>query len=303
MQARSEQKWQSYSDYYRASAYSAFPQEHRVSPGKMPCSMLLADVGPHDYHDPVVPELIISSLLEIATPGAVSWNFGSGWSHKDWTPGSFFALPPNTESDWKADCSRRVLMMVVPTKTIKRVLGTSTPASLGDAFAPLSNDAWQDPLLETLMMKLWEVSHGKRLTDYLLADGLLTTMLSLLLQRAGTVELNQKISLSPIRLKRVFDFAESNVEENIDVVDMARVAGLSSRHFGRAFTLEVGETPHRWLMQKRIERAKDLLLNSDLDCMSIADKCGFASQSHLTVAMKNQVGITPSRWRQLNRPN
>ncbi|WP_341858098.1 hypothetical protein [Sinorhizobium medicae] len=47
-------------------------------------------------------------------------------------------------------------------------------------------------MLETLMMKLWEVSHGKRLTDYLLADGLLTTMLSLLLQRAGTVELNQK---------------------------------------------------------------------------------------------------------------
>ncbi|WP_394890461.1 helix-turn-helix domain-containing protein [Mesorhizobium sp. AaZ16] len=265
--------------------------------------MMLAEIGPHDYVDPDVPELVLSFPLEIVKPGQVLWNVGDGWNKRAWTPGSFFALPPNTASAWKAECTRRLLLMVVPTSTLKRVFGTSTPASFGDAFLPLSTDTFEDPFLQSLMLKLWQVSKASLRTDYLLADGLLTTMLSMLLQRAGTAEFNQKIALSPSRLKRVFEFVEAEIEESINVVDMARVAGLSSRHFGRAFALEIGETPHHWLMQKRIDRAKLLLLNSDFDCMTIAAKCGFASQSHLTVAMKNQVGVTPTRWRQFNRQN
>ncbi|MCX4173724.1 MULTISPECIES: helix-turn-helix domain-containing protein [Paraburkholderia] len=293
-------KWKSYADYFKVAAYSEFPQEHRSSPGRMQCKMVQTDLGPHNYCDPDVPDLVISSHLEMLNPGETSWNFGSGWSRGVWTPGSIFAMPPNIQSDWRAECARRALLLIVPTGTLKRVFGPSTPVDLQEAFIPLSQDIWSDPFLQSLMIKLWEASQHYRHTDYLLADGLLITILSVLLQRAGVSDRPDKIALSPRKLKRVSEFVEEKMQEKIDVLDMATVAGLSSRHFGRAFTQEVGVTPHRWLMQKRVNRAKDLLLRSELDCLSIAERCGFASQSHLTVAMKKQIGITPSEWRQLN---
>lgn len=302
MQTTADAKWLNYADYFKASAYSGFPQEHRVSPGRMRCTMVLAELGPHDYHDPDVPELVVSSPLEILRPGETAWNFGGGWSREIWTPGCVFAIPPHASSSWKADCARRVLLLIVPVSTLKRVFGTSTPPDLKAAFTPLSKATWRDPFLQSLMIRLWEASQRDRNTDYLLADGLLTTILSLLLQRAAVSDLPQKVAISPGKLRRLLEFVDENMEECINVDSMARVAGLSGRHFGRAFTKELGVTPHRWLMQRRVERAKALLLESDLDCTSIASRCGFASQSHLTVAMKTHLGTTPTLWRRVNDP-
>lgn len=294
------EKWPGYAQFYR-SEYGNFSQQHRQSPGKMPCRMILSDIGPHQYSDPEVPELVIGSHLEVVKPGRVAWSFGNGWSKQAWAPNTLVALPPNTPSTWKADCERRALIVVIPVGTLRRVLGASSPMDFTEAFAPLARDTWTDPFLQALLLKLWDVSHSQRRTDYLVADGLLTTVLGLLAQRAGTVDLHRKVALSPKSLGRVIDFATARLEERIDVLDMANVAGLSERHFSRAFTQETGETPHRWLMRQRIDKAKSLLLNSDLDCMVIAIQCGFASQSHLSVAMKQHVGMGPSAWRKLNR--
>ncbi|MEI9402577.1 AraC family transcriptional regulator [Mesorhizobium argentiipisi] len=295
--------WNSFADYFRAAAYSSFPQEHRTSPGRLRCRMVLAEFGPHSYDDPDVPDLVISSPLEIIKPGETSWNFGSGWSRGVWTPGSLFAMPPHHRSDWRADGVRRALLLIVPTETLRRVFGVSTPANLQEAFVPLSKDIWQDNLVHSLIVKLWEASERNRNTDYILADGLLTTLLSILLQRAATSDMPQKIVLSPFKLKRVSDFVDGNLDQSITVRDLATVSGLSGRHFARTFTQETGLSPHRWLMQRRISSATRLLVESDLDCGSIAEMCGFASQSHLSVAMKSHLGVTPIFYRRGNKPD
>jgi AraC family transcriptional regulator len=86
--------------------------------------------------------------------------------------------------------------------------------------------------------------------------------------------------------------------------DLDRVAGacrLPVGRFLRAFHQTTGMPPHRWLRGFRVERAKDLLLNSTLALAQIAYDCGFSGQSHFTRVFGEAVGITPGAWRRARR--
>ena len=78
---------------------------------------------------------------------------------------------------------------------------------------------------------------------------------------------------------------------------IARDCGLSVSHFSRAFRRSTGLAPHRWLMKRRIEVAKDLMLAEPMPLAQVAVACGFADQSHFTRAFASLIGLTPARWR------
>ena len=77
--------------------------------------------------------------------------------------------------------------------------------------------------------------------------------------------------------------------------------GLSVSQFARGFKQSTGCPPHRWVLQRRIERAQDLLLTSDKTLPEIASACGFGDQSHLTAAFGQVVGTAPGLWRRIKR--
>ena len=144
------------------------------------------------------------------------------------------------------------------------------------------------------MNRLWESSAGHEAADDDLADGLLISILSQLLIRAGTnLQPDTAIALPQWRLKQVKEFVYSNLGSEIGLDHLAAAAGLSRRHFARSFYQELGETPHRWLMQARLERAKELLASTSAFICEIAESCGISSQSHLTAALKQSAGMTP----------
>ncbi len=80
------------------------------------------------------------------------------------------------------------------------------------------------------------------------------------------------------------------------MVSLAEMAGLSVRHFSRAFRDEIGETPHRWLMTQRVEHAMTLLKADHLPLAEIASACRVSSQSHFTRVFRQVTGETPRRW-------
>jgi AraC-like DNA-binding protein len=87
------------------------------------------------------------------------------------------------------------------------------------------------------------------------------------------------------------------LDENIRLSDMAYECGLSVSHFTRAFRKSFGIPPYRWLLERRIERAKALLASSDLPIVDIAIRCGFSDQTAFTRAFGRIVGDSPGRWR------
>lgn len=93
------------------------------------------------------------------------------------------------------------------------------------------------------------------------------------------------------------EFIRRNLARELCVADIAAAVGLSANHFSQGFKKVTGVTPHRWLMQARIDAAKDHLRNSDLTLKAVADACGFVDQSHFTKVFSRETGMTPAVWR------
>jgi AraC-like DNA-binding protein/PAS domain-containing protein len=107
--------------------------------------------------------------------------------------------------------------------------------------------------------------------------------------------------LSPIRTQRICQYIASNLDQNIPLETLAQMAGLSVHHFSRAFKQSMGMPPHGYILQRRIERAQDMLRNTRHPLSEIASLAGFSDQSHLTRHFRRMTGLLPSDMRRAQR--
>ncbi len=107
--------------------------------------------------------------------------------------------------------------------------------------------------------------------------------------------------LSPSAERRCLDLMHSRLAEDISVVELANEARLSPFHFTRMFTKSVGMSPRAYLVQLRIQRACDLLQNSDLSVLEIALDVGYASSQVLARVFHKHMKLTPSDYRSATR--
>lgn len=89
---------------------------------------------------------------------------------------------------------------------------------------------------------------------------------------------------------------------NISASALAKACNLSRGHFTRSFKQTVGVPPHRWLQERRIEKAKELLATDDCRLADVAVKCGFTDQAHFSRVFKLMTNYTPFSWRRIVRP-
>lgn len=101
-------------------------------------------------------------------------------------------------------------------------------------------------------------------------------------------------------MHKVFAFIEVNMSEPIRLQDIANAAALSPFHFSRAFKKAKGITPMRYVLICRVNAAKKMLENPDIQQASISYACGFSSDSHLCTAFKSITGMTTTAWRKLS---
>jgi AraC family transcriptional regulator len=104
--------------------------------------------------------------------------------------------------------------------------------------------------------------------------------------------------LSPRQQARTFELIDARLHGDLSVEEIARHCELSPSRFTYTFKRTTGVTPHRWLTQRRVDRAKDLLRrNSRMPLAQVALACGFADQSHFTHVFTSVVGAAPGEWR------
>ena len=99
--------------------------------------------------------------------------------------------------------------------------------------------------------------------------------------------------------KRVLEYAEANLGRGLTLRELAGVVQLSVHHFVRVFRKTMGVTPYQYLMERRVERAKDLLRDTHAGLAEVALSSGFGSQSHFTSAFHRAVGATPAEFQRL----
>lgn len=104
-------------------------------------------------------------------------------------------------------------------------------------------------------------------------------------------------ALDKRRLSRVKDFIEANIERNMKLEELAKIACLSPYHFARAFKASTGVAPHQYMMNQKLDLAKALLSDDNYKLIEVAFKSGFANQAHFTRAFKRATGTTPGEFR------
>ena len=106
-----------------------------------------------------------------------------------------------------------------------------------------------------------------------------------------------KGGLASWQIRRVAEHVEAWLAGPVTVETLAEIVRLSTGHFCRAFKVSVGETPHNFLIRRRVRRAQSLMLRTRDPLSQIAIACGLTDQAHLTRLFRRRVGETPLNWR------
>ncbi len=101
--------------------------------------------------------------------------------------------------------------------------------------------------------------------------------------------------------RRAIEILDAHINGDIAQAALAHACGMSPSHFARSFRVSMGMAPHRWLLHRRIEKAKSEMRNTQASLAAIALSCGFADQSHFTRVFTRHAGISPGAWRRSTR--
>jgi AraC-like DNA-binding protein len=102
--------------------------------------------------------------------------------------------------------------------------------------------------------------------------------------------------LAPWQLRRVTDYLAAHLADDVPLQTLSDLVKLSRSYFSRAFKISTGLAPHQWLLQARIGKAKQLLLETDRPLAQIAIDVGFADQAHFTRTFRREAGESPGAW-------
>jgi AraC family transcriptional regulator len=128
------------------------------------------------------------------------------------------------------------------------------------------------------------------------ADALLRE-LELAHPRLDVVKAATRTGLAPWQIRKVKIHLESHLGSRIITQDLASIAGLSPFHFSRAFRDSFGDSPHRYILRRRIEHSQGLMLSTKASLADIALECGLVDQAHFGKLFRRLVGETPGAWR------
>lgn len=156
-----------------------------------------------------------------------------------------------------------------------------------------------DPLVQAISTAL-----NMEDVDLLYAETLFQALSAHLLKRYSSHSESCRLlspshtGLSALKLGQVRDYIEAHLQDAIRLEDLAGTVSLSRYHFCRLFKQSVGTSPYQYILQQRVEKARQLLRRQELSLVDVALASGFASQSHFSRHFHQQVGVTPKVYRQ-----
>jgi AraC family transcriptional regulator len=162
---------------------------------------------------------------------------------------------------------------------------------------------FEDSNLKATLLKLQSVLDGSSIDDYAYAETLGLLLLWELKHFADPrhSQLNPvRGGLTAIQLRRVKEFVDARISNDVTITDLAALLGLSQFHFIRAFKDSVGLSPYQYVLTERVNRARDLLSKRDLSVADVALAVGFSDASQLNRVFRKLVGVTPTAFRREN---
>jgi AraC family transcriptional regulator len=156
-----------------------------------------------------------------------------------------------------------------------------------------------DPLLYHLGVELSNELRSGNPHGALYTESLTNTLTLYLLRHYSTGRVVRNLSrsrLTAAQLRMVDEYIHAHLDQKFSVADLATCLHLSVSHFEYLFRATTHRPPYRYVLERRLERARLLLAHSRLSVAEVAHQCGFSSQSHFTAQFTRQIGISPARF-------
>ena len=214
-------------------------------------------------------------------------------------PGSLTLVPAGTAYVWQTEGPIAFAHLYVPPRALERAVEADCRSGRGVSLVDGVGlqDPWLEPVLRSMLA---EIATGNAASSLLL-DSLHESFMLRLARRHSSAPVGHHErnidSLSPLKLRRVLDYVEAHLAEDMTLADLAAVATISAFHFSRAFRLATGASPYRYVIQRRIECARVLLLTGTASLETIRLACGFSSRRQFAVMFKKAQGCGPKRFR------
>lgn len=214
----------------------------------------------------------------------------------DRRPYEYIVTPPNFPLVGESTGAPEVLVFVFAFEAIK----PSVAAAL---------QVKEDMLEQRVIIgdpKPFTTELAQRIRRHMLVHGMssdyLRSLCFLLLVEMMRVPPNQRQSarggkLDDAVLKMVLNYIDANLNDDLSLDKLAELSGVLTHQFARAFKSKVGESPHHYVLLRRLNNARNLLTDTDHTIADIAYESGFSSQSHMTTTFKKEIGITPAQLR------
>lgn len=221
-----------------------------------------------------------------------------GWSN----PGTVNLTPPNVEATWQASGPSRAIVLFIPDAFLSRVVEEhwdTDPRNVEIIPQFLTHDS----VIQSVATRLALEAQSGSLSDRLYSESACEFLAHHLIHSYSTLSApTPRVSggLPGRRLKVILDYIEDNLAQPIALRQLAELAGISTRHFERAFRQAIGVPPHAYVVKQRIARAQNLLVSEPrLTIDEIAVRAGFSSSSHLSSTFRRQTGCSPMAFRRL----
>ena len=205
--------------------------------------------------------------------------------------GDFDLVPAGCEGFWEDDLPVDLVSIRLAPELVDGVaeaLAADGPAALSPKLT--ARDPFVSQIVAALQAELAAPEPAARLA----IDGMATALTTRLLQDFAARPLAGRQTLSKPKLRRLVDYVEANIEADLGLAELAAVAGVSVPHLTVLFRRTMGQSLHRYVIERRVSRAREQLLAGETSIARVALDAGFAHQSHMARWMKRLLGATPA---------
>lgn len=212
--------------------------------------------------------------------------------------GNIIVTPAGSPKEWRVAQSERCKVLVI--NLLPSLFAHSGELPSSAAVELVDNFGTRDVQMETVAKKLLAEAQAMDIAYGMYVDALTGELTVHLLRHYSTAERSTRRAhrkLSARQIQRVTDYVNDHLHEDLCVRDLAATVFMSPSHFAHVFKMTTKLAPHRFVIQRRIERAKVLLLDSQITVAEIAQRVGFSTHAHFSVVFHRMTWRTPMQFR------
>lgn len=257
----------------------------------------------HEFVNPGSAHLTVMAVPQYRLSQAL-FDLGDGWrDHFCADPQPVHLLPPEAPYRWSVNGSSVVVMMALPMSEVGPLLDElDVPDAMHRLWASMER-GFAEPLVYETIMRTWAQAQTGEPCPRLLVRSRMACMLHALVLRGRKPDLSgsTRSGLGRAQLNAALELIDSRMAEDLSLDDLAMACGISRFHFIRRFRLSTGQTPYRYLLQRRIEAARTLLTSTQMSVSEVGVQVGFPDPGHFSRTFARLVGNSPQRYRNATR--